>query len=304
MNRRKIILLSLIAILSVTYIFQIVFSTSGKIKSFALKEKPDQIIIQNKSGLIELNKSNDLWLLSGDKPAKESGSKYIEDFISDIKTVDTVSKKSEQEQLDKYGLSNPITITASKGNKTLLKVLVGKTASTKNQTYIMFEGKKEIYLASGNFNSVFEISENELLDMTLYSVSENEVYKIQIYGIENKLEFEAEKAGENANFAWKVTKGSADFTDDKIDQTKFAEWIKSISELKAENWADSFEMEKENHKVVLYAGEKTITVKLYYISAAKENPVLCLCSENNFPAEISGNNCDRLVSGYENCLKD
>ena len=200
MSKRKIFLISSILILAVTYIFQLTFSAAGKIKEIKIKEIPDSILIENKKEKIELTKLDGNWFTNDKLPVKK-------DTVSNIKVIDTVSKSNSEIEFSKYGLSEPVIVSLFFNKKPIQKILVGKTSSTGNQTYIKIDGKKEIYLATGNLNSIFGVTQNELLDMTLYSVKENEVFKVQLLeGAENHNIFTAEKSGEIASFNWKITK--------------------------------------------------------------------------------------------------
>lgn len=294
MSKRKIFLISSILILAVTYIFQLTFSAAGKIKEIKIKEIPDSILIENKKEKIELTKLDGNWFTNDKLPVKKDAANYIIDTVSNIKVIDTVSKSNSEIEFSKYGLSEPVIVSLFFNKKPIQKILVGKTSSTENQTYIKIDGKKEIYLATGNLNSIFGVTQNELLDMTLYSVKENEVFKVQLLeGAENHNIFTAEKSGEIASFNWKITKADdASYDLTKFNPEKFQNWINSLLELKAQDWLEDWQdfasLEKDNSSttLIINAADKEIKITLFD-NGETDSKAVCICSENNFPCRIS-----------------
>ncbi|MGN0739401.1 MAG: DUF4340 domain-containing protein [Treponema sp.] len=294
MSKRKIFLISAILILAVTYIFQLAFSAAGKIKEIKIKEIPDSILIENKKEKIELSKLDGSWFTEDKLPVKTDAVNYIIDTVSNIKIIDTVSKSNSESELAKYGLTEPVTVSSFFNKKQIQKILLGKTSTTGNQTYIKIDGKKEIYLAAGNLNSIFGVTQNELLDMTLYSVKENEVFKVQLLeGADNRNIFTAEKSGEIANFNWKITKtDDADYDLSKFNPEKFQSWINSLLELKAQDWIEDWQdfssLEKNNSSttLIINAADKEIKINIFD-NDEEESKAVCICSENNFPCRIS-----------------
>lgn len=293
MTKRKIILLSSIFILLIIYIHQIIFSSKGKIKEIAPKEIPNIVLIQNSHEDIILKKDNGLWTVNNNIPSQTELSDYICKAATSIKIIDTVSKSNSEEELKKYGLDKPIKVTTKLNDKTIQTLLIGKAAQNNNQTYVKLEKKKEIYLVSGNLNSLFDITFNELQDMTLYSLNENELYKISVlHNLDesDKEEFSIEKSGEISEYNWKVESCSNDKIDlTKFNPEKFQNWITSILELKATNWLEDFEQAKEiteakpDVKISIGAKGTDIILDLY----KSEDQIICICSENEFPCYIS-----------------
>lgn len=299
MNRQKIILLGTIFVLTVTYVFQLIFSANGKVKEITSKQSPDFISIENKSGTIELFNRDDEWFTKNNLPVKSEAAEKISGAVSNIKIIDVVSKTNSETELSKYGLSSPITVSAFAGGTQVQQISIGKTSTTGYQTYIKINGKKEIFLASGNLNSYFEVSQNDLLDTTLYSVTPDEMYEIRLSkarkGEPERTVFSAEKSGEIANFEWAVTETDGRiFAPEQFDAQKFHSWLDSISELNADEWVEDFssldELENsgfEETRVVFKAAEKEITVSFFENSTVPQKTVFCTCSENNFPCVIS-----------------
>ncbi|MCR5614100.1 DUF4340 domain-containing protein [Treponema sp.] len=297
MQKRKSILLAVIAALSVVYIFQIIFSAKGKVKELKTKIPADKILISNTSGDIELIKRYGAWYTQNGITVKADAAKYIDDTLSTIKILDTVSLSKSEDEQKKYGLTNPITITTFAQNKKLRTLYIGKTSTTGNQTYIQFDDKKEIYLASGNMNSLFSITQNDLFDMTLYSVKESEIYKIQFSDNQGK-NFTAEKTGAHTDIEWEVTQSSDGDIQERFNSAEFIEWIKSIVELKAESWIEDLDAAdailKTEPAFTLTIGAAGCDIRIALYADTEDDFTICLCSENNFPCRIKKEDADRL----------
>ena len=204
MTKRKIFLLSLIGVLAVTYIFQLIFASRGKITEIKVKGEIAKIEITNKEEKLDLTKNEDSWLISENLPAKAELIQTLSSTLSSIKVIDSIKKNPSPADFEKYGLTSGITVEGySADSKKLVKLLIGKTSTTGNQTYIQLNDSKEILLVSLNLNDYFSITEKQLLDMTLYTTNANDIYKIAVTYSPSGA-FTAEKAGEMADFKWNV----------------------------------------------------------------------------------------------------
>lgn len=292
MTIRKITLLSLIGILLTVHIFQICFSNKGSVKEITAKGIPEIIILQNHNASFELCKKEGMWLLNNKHPAKGEFADYISKCLCEIKVIETVSKNPKAADLEKYDLANPVVATATTATGTVIqKILVGKSSTTGNQTYIKFADKKEIYLISGNLKSFLEITPSELADFTLYSVKPDEIYKVEKYSAGN-LVYNLEKTGEEASVEWKVVNTS---DEEKFKDINIQSWVSSISSLSAEQWIEDFDIldvdAMPDSIFVIGAAGRDITVKLFNID---EEKTVCICSENSYPCYISKESAEKL----------
>lgn len=298
MSSRKITLLSLIGILLIIYILQLTFDSKGKIKEVKPKTPITKIEIEqtDKNHLL-LEKKKESWILNSKHPANTDIADYILASLDDIKIIDTVSKSSNENELEKYGLVNPIVVTGWATDDTQVqKIYVGKTSSTGNQTYIKFADKKEILLVSGNLVIPFNLSENDLLDFTLYSIKTAEVYKIEKYNGDTdsgNLDFRFEKTGEVAEAFWSCE-------NETVDGTKIENWLRGIEILSADKWIEEFDYFNPSTKpditYILSAAGRDIKVR-FYEDNDNSDSIICLCSEEGtFPCYIAR-------STYEKYLK-
>lgn len=308
MTKRKIFLLSLIGVLAVTYIFQLIFASRGKITEIKVKGEIAKIEITNKEEKLDLTKNEDSWLISENLPAKAELVQTLSSTLSSIKVIDSIKKNPSPADFEKYGLTSGITVEGySADSKKLVKLLIGKTSTTGNQTYIQLNDSKEILLVSLNLNDYFSITEKQLLDMTLYTINANDIYKIAVTYSPSGA-FTAEKAGEMADFKWNVTGADLDVDLTKFNSDKFQQWINSITELSASKWLTDFNVsdteldDSRYYSITIYAAEKEIKVDLYQVKADFGSEKLCICSENEYLCEITADDVHRIVTELSNFI--
>lgn len=314
MTKRKIILLSINILLILIIIGQNIFSSKGKIKEITTKENPTKIIIENHSEKITILKNNNTWELENNLPLQNDLCNYIAKTSTSLKIIDTVSKTNSEEETKKYGFDNPIIVTALSDNKIIQQLIIGKPASNNNQSYVKLNNKKEIFLVSGNLNSLFEITSKELLDMTLYSLDINKIYKIEISKFEksNKTQNEPleknitiEKSGEISNYDWKIISSTEKFNYENFNSQKFQNWLNNILELSTEKWIDDFNSIEPiingtpEIKIVIGSGGKDIIINLY----KNNDNIICLCSENEHPCLISEIDWNKFNINFNEFIK-
>lgn len=294
MNTKKITLLSLIGLLTIIYILQLTFDSKGKIKEVKPKIPITKIEVINSKNQFTLQKENDNWIVDS-LPANTEIAEYVLSSLDNIKIIDTVSKNPTQDELTKYGFDNLINVSGySIDEKLVQKIQVGKTSSTGNQTYIKLDGKKSIYLVSGNLIIPFNLSSNELLDYTLYSTNPDEIYKIQKYDgerAEENLDFTIEKTGEVAQVAWTVNGQSV--LDEQIES-----WLRAIESLTALEWIEDFDelniAANPDLTFVISAAGRDIVNEFYFIEG-DDNRAICICSENGYPCYVARSSVQKYL---------
>ena len=181
---RKIILLSLIAVLLVVYILQLVISGANDGYTLVLKESPDTIFIQNgtKPGIKIVN-SNGVWLLKEgiENPEENNAiipanSETLNQMVSSLSKIEVLGLVSRNADNERFGFTEneTIKILASKEGKTLRTVELGKNSSTYQQVYAKVDGSNNVVLISGNPKTLFNVTFEEL-KAPVESTSENPV---------------------------------------------------------------------------------------------------------------------------------
>lgn len=166
MNTRKIILLAVIAVLALTYTFQLIRSGKNAVHDLVLKEQADLISVVKADGSsYTLSKKDDEWFLAENVKTESYVSERIADNVQKVRVLGTVSAESRQKTAaERFGFDekNLITVTAAKNGKTLRTLYIGKTAETSAQTYIRIDKDEAVLLASSDLRAVFDRSEEEL----------------------------------------------------------------------------------------------------------------------------------------------
>ena len=172
LSLRKIILLSLIAILLVVYILQLVISGANDGYSLVLKEIPDTIIIQNGTKpQIKIINSNGVWLLKEGSELPEennaiipANSETLNQMVSSLSKIEVLGLVSRNADNERFGFTEneAIKILASKEGKTLRTVELGKNSSTYQQVYAKVDESNNVVLISGNPKTLFNVTFEEL----------------------------------------------------------------------------------------------------------------------------------------------
>lgn len=171
-STRKLILLSLIAVLLIIYICQLVISGRNDGYTLSCKSDIDTLIIQNgNSKPITLTQNSGTWLLTGGSeeesdlnqiiPASPELVTKMTDFIKDIYVLALVAN-SDDSQLYGFEPSNTIVVTAQKAQKVIRTIYIGKNSVTSEQVYAKLDDKKEIVLISGNPRNIFNKTFSDL----------------------------------------------------------------------------------------------------------------------------------------------
>ena len=128
------------------------------------KEDVDKILISRGDSTINVSKSSGKWKI---KPAKyEADSKEIDQILDELKNLTITTLVSESETYGRYGLTadERIYVRAFEQEQALRQFYIGKTASTRRHTYIMFPGDHRVYEVSNNIRRIFDKSVDDLRD--------------------------------------------------------------------------------------------------------------------------------------------
>lgn len=181
---RKIILLSLIAVLLVVYILQLVISGANDGYSLVLKESPDTILIQNGTKTqIKIVNSNGIWLLKEGSenpeenyailPANTETVNQMVTLLSKIEVLGLVSRNADNERFG-FTENESVKIICSKEGKILRTLELGKNSSTYQQVYAKVDESNNVVLVSGNPKTLFDVT-FENLKAPVKTDSENSV---------------------------------------------------------------------------------------------------------------------------------
>lgn len=162
---RKIILLSAVAVFAVIYGIQLVLANKSPAKTFSLKEKPTELVIQSGENTIHLVLEGGLWYTGENKEScDDSKVQELVDAVCEIQTLGTVSTIKSEQEAERYGFldASSILVTASKDGNVLRTVKIGKEGASSQTSYIQLDGSPHTLLAKSNFADIFSVEEDDL----------------------------------------------------------------------------------------------------------------------------------------------
>ncbi|MCI1209915.1 MAG: DUF4340 domain-containing protein [Treponema sp.] len=286
MKARKTILLSVIAVLLCVYIVQLVNSGRSKIKTLTLKDDFDTVTITDNGRKTILVKENGKWLV-GDKKytADESTADRMINTIKGIKILETVSRTDNAVVKERYGFDKPLTVTASKGTKTVRTFIIGKSTSTGSQTYLRIDGKNDTCLVSGSYKDIFGKTPDGIRSKKVYALDRDSITDVKVST--DGSSWEIKKSGSPA--AWDLVSGADGKTE--IDGTHTSTWVHSLAQLSVRSWLDEktqLPAREPDASVSFKAANKTYTVTVYKEMEKDKDgkdtvkDYLCTCSETQY----------------------
>lgn len=175
---------ALCAVLLLLYVFSFtVFSTDGKHKrhsqSIQLLHEADvstidQIIIQNNSSAIILNRQNNMWLASSDFTQDNfipADTEMLKKLFVNLATVHKITKAGKKSGVEAYGLSQD-TVTAISLYKDGLEyehLFFGNLDFTQSERYFTTNELNSVFLIDSSFDSFLSLSSQTWCDPYIIS---------------------------------------------------------------------------------------------------------------------------------------
>lgn len=296
MNKRKIILLSLIAVFAVVYILQLVFSGGTQIQDFNLEDEIDAITIvsdeDEMENSIRLVKEGENWFINDEKYLADAN--VIETILHDSKNIRSLGTVSKNGDDARYGVDNEsaILVTLYKDGKELRNLRIGKAAATGQQTYIQMDGKKDVMLISGNITYTFLTTVEELRDKSIFMTNVSDIMNVAVTTKDGS--FKLQKSGEPA--AWNlIEENGKAVLDGKINAEKTGSWINGLASLRAQNFTeDNFTLPTVSlAEFSMNAAGKDISLKIY--EAKEEDEYLVKSSESQYAFYVSSYTAERYM---------
>lgn len=166
---RKIILLSLDAVLLAVCIIQGILLNRDTTKLFKMTDTPDEIHIYNQGQDINLVFQDDKWYVGQNKV--EASQAYVESLIkaiTSVRAIDKVGSVKNEAYIEKYQLDEEkcISVVVKKNGEMIRSLQLGKNGADKRQTYGTVDGSADIYLFSGSLRGIFDLTESSLIENT------------------------------------------------------------------------------------------------------------------------------------------
>ena len=182
MNKRSVITMGVILFLSAALVLKN-RSCSSVPELEGWYEPADEITVKGTGVSLAMVKKDNSWYINeqaypGDAELIES----LERKARDFKLLDLVSEKG---YYDKYDLTDEkgISVQIKGKGKVLRKILIGKSGSTNNHSYLKIDDRKEIYLASGIMKSDFSLPVADLRNKVIFDLKNSAIKSFSIkYG--------------------------------------------------------------------------------------------------------------------------
>jgi hypothetical protein len=131
-----------------------------------------KIDIRKKGSDVTLFRGGDGWLVGPDKyPASDSRVEKIIDGITGLKLTAMVSE-SKNYPLYELDKDHRIEVEAYSGDRSLLKVEIGKPASSYRHTFVLLDDDYHVYHANGNLRDEFNRTVSDLRDRVVMKFSD------------------------------------------------------------------------------------------------------------------------------------
>lgn len=133
------------------------------------------------------------WLVGPDRyPASDSGVKKIIDRITGLKLTAMVSE-SKNYPLYELDKAHRIEVEAYSGDRSLLKVEIGKPATSYRHTFVLLDDDYRVYHADGNLKNEFNKTVSDLRDRVVMKFSD-EIMELTLKKGDDTLTIERETA--------------------------------------------------------------------------------------------------------------
>lgn len=268
MKTRKLVLLIADILLLVALILQCAVKPGDKVKTFNLKDTPDEIVFTTPTENYSFVKENDVWLAGEKKyPTNDNYVKNVIDSLTSIKVLDKVAEASSDVVLNKYEMTEGknIIVVAKKDGKVLRTLNIGKQATTGSQNYIMIDDSKDIYLASGGLRSALDRDLNYFRTRIVYSLKKDEISSVNLKYPDGK-SWTVSRTGVGDDFSWVIN-----VPDVLVDSTKAANWFNDLATVSTPVWHDDADL--QGNQIVtaeITCGSKVVTMQIFEIPAATE----------------------------------
>jgi hypothetical protein len=122
------------------------------------REQITSIDISGPSGTLTLKRFDDVWKSEPEGYPIDRGK--IDAMLEALSGINVVSLVSEAGSYVQYDLDpdKRVFVEATGGTEPLLKIEIGKPASTNRHTYVKLEGDSRVYQVSGNIRRTFDVA--------------------------------------------------------------------------------------------------------------------------------------------------
>lgn len=270
MKKRKLILIIANLVLIGILVVQLILSSKDGAKYYKFDDSVDEISIKTSGENIHLLKEGENWFIGEKKYL--ANTIIVENFIEKAKSIRTIEKVSNLNKLnaiDKYEFNEgqKISVEVKNGGKILRSFEIGKNATASSQSYVMIDGNKDIYLASGGLRGGFETSISDLRSKVVWEFEKSDVNSVSLTD-ENGKTWSLSKMGSEDDVVWNIS-GEIGI---EVDSQKAQSWFDSVAFLSTTKWYNENENTIGNliSTVKITHGFENATLEIYEIPQENE----------------------------------
>ncbi len=279
--------------------------TIPDLESFEV-EQISKVVLSKAGEEILIQKSGEHWQMGPE--GYKADEKKISQITDQLSNLSLSALVSEREHYQVYDLTEEkkITVKAYAGEEPIRNLAIGKAASSQRHTFVLLEGDKNVYQASGNLRTFFDQDMVTLRDMTVMSF-DDEIMSVDIStGVEKINIHKGMPVADPDTTSAELVSAEPEWLDEegvKLKQSKVSEMINALKNLSAEAYIEGKskeEMKSPSYTLTLH-GTKDYVISLF--EKTEENQYSAVSSESPYPFYLAEWKAKRFMA-ERNDLKE
>ena len=310
MNKKYIVLISIIVVLSISLVLTVLFKDKGySIPNLkAIKTDIVNIEITKAGETIKISKKDGLWFINDEYNANQSAASNIVYSINSMTINDLVSR-GDEETMSKYSLDSENVLSVvvfDDKNKEVRNFAVGSKGDVGYQVYGQIDKDKNIYTISSdnNLRDLFDKNIDGLRNRTISSVIVGNINNLGI--TKNDTTYTLNKVSPEATSEtndvppsyWQATWNN----NETVDSTLISSVLYALANIEANGFLnDSNQKTEILYEITINSSDKLIVFTLF--NANSENQYEISLDGDSTRYFISEEVAKRVIDNIENILK-
>ena len=310
MNKKYIVLISIIVVLSISLVLTVLFKDKGySIPNLkAIKTDIVNIEITKAGETIKISKKDGLWFINDEYNANQSAASNIVYSINSMTINDLVSR-GDEETMSKYSLDSENVLSVvvfDDKNKEVRNFAVGSKGDVGYQVYGQIDKDKNIYTISSdnNLRDLFDKNIDGLRNRTISSVIVGNINNLGI--TKNDTTYTLNKVSPEATSEtndvppsyWQATWNN----NETVDSTLISSVLYALANIEANGFLnDSNQKTEMLYEITINSSDKLIVFTLF--NANSENQYEISLDGDSTRYFISEEVAKRVIDNIENILK-
>ena len=310
MNKKYIVLISIIVVLSISLVLTVLFKDKGySIPNLkAIKTDIVNIEITKAGETIKISKKDGLWFINDEYNANQNTASNIVYSINSMTINDLVSR-GDEETMSKYSLDSENVLSVvvfDDKNKEVRNFAVGSKGDVGYQVYGQIDKDKNIYTISSdnNLRDLFDKNIDGLRNRTISSVIVGNINNLGI--TKNDTTYTLNKVSPEATSEtndvppsyWQATWNN----NETVDSTLISSVLYALANIEANGFLnDSNQKTEMLYEITINSSDKLIVFTLF--NANSENQYEISLDGDSTRYFISEEVAKRVIDNIENILK-